>query len=123
MENKTLENKYELDVDYNSIIKSEIKRQFDVDVSAQSSFEIRNKYVETLKKYDIEEIDISEESIRSLLYFEGNDTAIKNYLDEHFKTDEGEQSSSNGNSKIIGTLVDASLSKNGKSIQDRKSVV
>lgn len=117
MENKTLENKYELDVDYNSIIKSEIKRQFDVDVSAQSSFEIKNKYVETLKKYDIEEIDISEESIRSLLYFEGNDTAIKNYLDEHFKTDEGEQSSSNGNSKIIGTLVDASLSKNGKSIQ------
>ena len=103
MENKTLENKYELDVDYNSIIKSEIKRQFDVDVSAQSSFEIKNKYVETLKKYDIEEIDISEESIRSLLYFEGNDTAIKNYLDEHFKTDEGEQSSSNGNSKIIGT--------------------
>ena len=51
------------------------------------------------------------------MYFEGNDTAIKNYLDEHFKTDEGEQSSSNGNSKIIGTLVDASLSKNGKSIQ------
>lgn len=117
MENKTLENKYELDVDYNSIIRGEIKQQFDIDVSVQSSFEITNKYEETLKKYNIEETDISEERIRSLLYFEGNATAIKNYLDEYFKTDDEEKNSSNGNSKVIGTLVDASLSKNGKSIQ------
>lgn len=117
MENKTLENKYELEVDYNSIIRREIEQQFDVDVSVQFSFEIKNKYEETLKKYYIEETDIKDERVRSLLYFEGNDTTIENYLDVYFKTDEEEKSSNNGSSKVIGTLVNASLSKNRKSIQ------
>ncbi len=117
LDNKILESKYQLDVDYNSIIKNEIQQQFGIDLTTQSSFEIKNKYEGTLKEYNIEETDISEESIRSFLYFEGNLEKIENYLKEQFSTDKEEKSSSNGNSKAIGKLVDASLSKNGKNIQ------
>ncbi len=110
--------KFDLKVDYLSIIKEQTKKHFEIDLdSIISDFsEIQNLYEDLIKKYNVEEVDIADEKIRSLLFFEGNIEEIERYLIEQFGTVE-EDSSDNGNSKAIGALVDASLSRNGKTIQ------
>lgn len=117
LEQKILKAKYLLTVDYNSIIKEEIQKKFQIDLNEQSSdVEIKNNYEEILKRYQIEETDLAE-NIRSLLYFENNSEQIEDHLKEQFGSDEEEMNSCNSDLKITGTLTDASLSKNGRILQ------
>lgn len=117
LESVIFQHKFYIEVDYLSIIKENIKEQFSIDIDNPIlyNFEARNQYKDLLTEYNIEETDITNESIRSLLFFEGNTQKIENHLIECFSPKETE--SNNIEVKIKGTLVDASLSKNGKTIQ------
>lgn len=111
--------KFDLEVDYLEIIKQQIKNHFKIDLDSliKDDLSIQNLYNELLEKYNIEEVDISDETNRSLLFFKGNDETINKYLIEQFGEKQEETSSENKNTKIIGNLIEASLSKNCKPIQ------
>jgi len=117
LDSEILNHEFDLKVDYLSIIKEQIQKHFDIDLDSQISYdtEIQNLYENLLKKFSVEEVDITNETIRSLLFFEGNTKEIERYLIEQFA--EEESSSNNVASKVIGALVDASLCKNGKTLQ------
>jgi hypothetical protein len=109
---------YDLKVDYLLIIKSHIYNHFkiDIDIPFFDITEVQNKYENILEKYNIEEVDIADDKIRSLFFFEGNTEQIEKYLVKQFGTEE-KSSSENDDSKLIGELVNISLSKNDKILQ------
>ncbi|MGV8829328.1 MAG: sacsin N-terminal ATP-binding-like domain-containing protein [Breznakibacter sp.] len=111
--------KFELKVDYFSIIKSQIQKHFKIDIASSNSenIDIQNLYKDVLQKYSLEEVDIADESIRSLLYFEGNSEKIESHILQQFGNEEEDGNTNKAESKVIGALVDASLSKNGKTLQ------
>jgi len=119
LDSEILSHKFNLKVDYLSIIRGQTQKHFEIEMDSLFSddTEIQNLYEDLLKKYSVEEVDIAVETIRSLLFFEGNTDEIERYLIEQFGADEEEGSSNTGDSKAIGALVDASLSKNGKALQ------
>ncbi|MES2514713.1 MAG: DUF3883 domain-containing protein, partial [Bacteroidota bacterium] len=117
LENEILNHQYELVVEYTEILKKRIKNDFNIDMEVvlTHEIEIRNLYEKLLSKYSIEEVDMSDLMIRSLLFFEGNTGLIDKYLIEQFTSGEITDSD-NGDEILIGYLVDASLSKNEKSL-------
>jgi hypothetical protein len=119
IDSEILSHKFDLEVDYLAIIKQQTKKHFqiDLDSSYKDDVKIQNLYDKLIEKYNIEEVDISDETIRSLLFFEGNTESIEKYLIEQFGANEENESSKNEDDKIIGDLIEASLSKNGKTIQ------
>ncbi len=110
--------KFELTVDYFSVIKEQTINIFKIDLESiiSDETEIHNLYEALLYKYNIEEVDIEDETIRSLLFFEGNSNGIEKYLIEHFPKEKLEESSNDNDTKVIGDLVDASLCKNEKTL-------
>lgn len=117
LESMILYHKFDLETDYLSIIKDGIKEHFKVDIDnpVSDNVEIKNRYKHLLIKYNIEEVDIKKESIRSLLFFEGNAQNIEEYLMELCSTEEDVLN--NTEEIITGTLVDVSLSKNARTVQ------
>jgi uncharacterized protein DUF3883 len=108
--------KYEIDVDYNYNLRKCVKDKFKVDLNLTDigNIEIRNRYDDLLIKYNIEDTDIENESIRSLLYFNENDNQIEQYLRE-FHADESEKKPTVDNDdNIVGTIINAALKKSGK---------
>lgn len=120
LENTINSYKYNLTVDYEPKVVKEIFNLFNVDLnlSINDNSEILNQYETLLGQYKIEEVDISDEEIRSLLYFDGNAEAIEQYLKAEFGEEEQrENDTNNDSSKLVGSLIDAKLSKNSKIIQ------
>lgn len=110
--------KLELNIDYAEIVKHQINQNFKVDIGNTLSpdISIENLYNELLTQYSVEEADIAEEELRSLLYFDGNKEVIESFLKNHFastvETDENDKDVTN----VIGSLVTASLTKHSKAI-------
>ncbi|WP_148257268.1 protein NO VEIN domain-containing protein [Treponema primitia] len=119
IEKEINECKFDLAIDYRTIIKEKINDCFAIDIDAplQVHINIKNMYENLLKKYSIEEGDIIDKSISSLLYFEGNGKVIDDYFSKNFVHDDGEGNQNNKDLNSIGSLVDATVSKNRKSIQ------
>jgi hypothetical protein len=119
IESEIISTKYELNVEYHAKLKNLINVHFNINIDdalPQNNI-INNLYSDLLNNYSIEEVDISDESIRSLLYFEGNNEPIETYLKEHFDSNkEGDFNGNSEESKVIGTVIDASLTKNTKVI-------
>lgn len=115
LESEILNFKYSLDVDYLNIIIAKTLELYKINLDNPiiANAEVQNLYEEVLDKYGVEEVDIAEEAIRSLMFFEGNDEIIEKYLDEQFGNVEV-GGSNNENTKVIGNIVDALLCKNGK---------
>jgi hypothetical protein len=108
--------KFELTVDYSSIIREQVQTHFKIDLNSKPSngVEIKNLYKALLSKYSKEDVDVSDETIRSLLFFKGNKQKIEEYLADQITTDSEDGSLNEESEKIIGDLLDASLSKNEK---------
>lgn len=117
IESKIESLKYELMVDYPTKICEWIKKHFDVDLNNNVIEEIlfENKYKDLLFKNGIEESDIAEEQIRSLLYFENNTEKIEAYIKEYCLKEQAEDSKSqNGDDNQTGSIIDALLVKSAK---------
>lgn len=117
VESKIESLKYELTIDYTAQVCEWVKEYFDVDFNdfSHENIPLENKYKELLVKYTIDEADIVEESIRSLLYFENNDDRIESYLKEYCSKEQDKDSNSQkGNENQTGTIINASLVKSRK---------
>ncbi|MEI6883805.1 MAG: DUF3883 domain-containing protein [Bacteroidota bacterium] len=111
--------KYDLFSDYLNRLKNLITLHFKINLDDEfiQSISIINLYGKLLNKYSVEETDISDESMRSLLYFEDNDEIIETYLKEHFNSHvQGDSGKIDNGPTILGSIVDASLIKNSKLI-------
>lgn len=109
--------KFDLEVDYNLKTKELIKKHFNIELNSSISKDIfiKNFYEDLLIKYNIEEVDISDESVRSLLFFNGNLEVIETNLIKLFGSNSEEKKDSDSEDlNIIGSLIDASLSKKTK---------
>jgi hypothetical protein len=111
-----MDDRFKLIVDYHIKLKEAILSHFNVNVATNllENVKIVNLYENQLSKYKIEEGDLNEE-IRSLLYFEGNEQAIQDYLKLHFSSDDNENNKQETNN-AVGSLVNASLTKNTKAV-------
>lgn len=105
---------FELNVDYDNLITSWINKMYEINVNTpvEGNTEINNLYQAILDEYSIEEVDISNVEIRSLLYFENNREIIEDYLRETFpKKDESEEDDdSSALNPLTGNLINATLS-------------
>ncbi len=74
--------KCELRPDYELFFKKNIKEYYGVALQDQhaKSNERVNLYQDVLDEFDVEERDITDKEVRSVLYFEGNADLIRNYL-------------------------------------------
>jgi len=108
---------YVLKLDYSIEIRKIIKEEFEINLDENINYEnmkIGNLYVVLLDKYNIEETDITDESIRSLLFFDGNKETIEEYLKSNFSIDsENMLAKSGDNSSETGFIIGALLTKNG----------
>jgi len=117
IESKIESLKYELIVDYPTKICEWVKNHFDVDLNNKVIEDIlfENKYKDLLLKNGIDESDIAEEQIRSLLYFENNTEKIEAYIKEYCSKEQAEDSNSQkGDENQTGTIIDASLVNSAK---------
>ena len=105
--------KFEIDVNYSNYSKDWIIKHFDIDITTpiQDEENIVNLHEILLKKYGIEENDISEDNIRSLLYFQNTETAIEEYLKENYPENKNEEENKAQVLTTIAQLVDAALTK------------
>ena len=111
--------KYDLEVDYSAKLKDLIKQHFDINIAdtLPQNTTIENLYIGLLNNYSAEEVDIADEKIRSLLFFEGNKEIIEQYLKEHFSSiGESDSNDDTDEPNVIGSIVDASLTKNSNAI-------
>jgi hypothetical protein len=120
LESTISSNKFNLNVDYQAIVTKETLAHFKFDLNKiiDDDTVIVNQYEKLLQQYEIEEVDIADEEIRSMLYFEGNAETIEQYLKKEFReVEQRENDTNNDSSKLIGSLFDAKLSKNSKIFQ------
>lgn len=116
--------KFKLTVPYNNYISKWINEKFEIDINSSGSEKntIENGYDELLQKYSIEVNDIEDESIRSLLYFDGNRDQIEQYLKQYYQQEQNEEANNeNSGNTEIGKIFDASLNKLSKLIMVRSS--
>ncbi len=114
--------KYELIVDYPTTVCDLVKKHFEVDLNVEvvEDIQIENKYTDLLINNNIEESDISDEQIRSLLYFDNNTAKIEAYIKEYCAKEKAEDSKSQkGNDNQMGAIIDASLVKSAKPFSDK----
>lgn len=111
--------KYYLDVDYQGKLKEWIKEHYQIEIDDQvlDAVNIENKYSELLRSYSVEEIDIADDSFRSLLFFEGNTEVIEGHLKlKYSKDEESELTDVSETSVPIGEIIESSLTNNGREI-------
>jgi len=119
VENEIQSLKYSVNVDYENLISTWVVKYFSVNLSESLSKppDIKNLYEELLHQYNVTENDISDEKIRSLLYFMGNNELIDEYLKKHHSTNaDNDDGGTVKPPTIKGVIVDVSLSKNEKII-------
>lgn len=106
--------RYEFNVSYCSLLRSLVLQhyQIDLDKITDEQADIRIHYETLLATYAINETDIEDEAMRSLLFFPGNDDALTAYLNAHFdqrKVDAEEEG--DNHPPRIGTIVKSTLTK------------
>lgn len=109
---KLYESRFLLEVDYLEILKNVVKRNFDFELKKDETniIVIQPEYVKLLKENNLSEVDIEDVEIRSLLYFEGNETVLKECL----KIDEQDNSTKPENKpkeKLTGKLIFSNTEK------------
>lgn len=109
--------KYILIVDYTAEICKWVNKYFDVDLNNNVIEEIlfENKYKDLLFENGIEESDIADEQIRSLLYFENNTEKIEAIIKKNcIKEQADDYNSQELDENQTGTIIDASLVNSAK---------
>lgn len=117
IDDQIVQNKFEFEVNYLEIINCQIKRLFNkisLYQNLNENINIENLYIDLLNTHNIEENDLIDEEIRSLLYFKGNDQIIKKYIIENLQYEDESDVREKNNPKITGNLIPASLNKSGK---------
>ncbi len=108
--------KYEIDCNYSELIIKWIDEKYNIDLN--DTFDdvvIKNNYVTILKKYSALENDITDLNIKSLLFFEGNNTLVENYLKSNTLINLEDTDEEKDNVEV-GEIVFVSLKKNLKSV-------
>lgn len=116
-EENIISKKFELDVEYSEILKDSIYKLFSININGEFDENnlIDNLYTGLLNKYSVEYADVTDEAIRSLLFFENNSNRIELYLKSHFGLkEENDLNMTSKDANLIGTIVDASLSKTSR---------
>jgi hypothetical protein len=83
IENVLLDNRFELELNYLDVLKDSVNKEFGIEIDKDVevyTIKILPEYKVLLKENKINEVDIEEAEIRSLLYFKGNDDEILGYL-------------------------------------------
>ena len=83
IENVLLDNRFELELNYLDVLKEAVNKEFGIEIDKDVevyTIKILPEYKVLLKENKINEVDIEEAEIRSLLYFKGNDEEILGYL-------------------------------------------
>ena len=83
IENVLLDNRFELELNYLDVLKEAVNKEFGIEIDKDVevyTIKILPEYKVLLKENKINEVDIEEAEIRSLLYFKGNDNEILGYL-------------------------------------------
>jgi len=109
--------KFSFDLSYNDELFFLVLKETGIDLRLSTAeVAIKNHYLKLLLKYIIEENDISEDKIRSLLYFQGNDVELEDYLKlNHPLVDDPESKTGNAESENQrGNLINAKIEKGGK---------
>lgn len=112
IQDKLYENRFLLEVDYFEILKNVVKRDFGFELKKDDSniIFIQPEYIKLLKENKLSEVDIEDVEIRSLLYFEGNEVELKEWL----KIDEQDNSTKpvdTPKEKLTGKLMFSSTEK------------
>jgi hypothetical protein len=103
--------KFELKVDYLNILKDEVKGELDIEIDTRKKLQItiKQQYLKILKENNLEEVDLENAELRSLLYFNGNEGTIKEIAVLKNKTDEDSEESTT--EKLTGQLIYSSTKK------------
>lgn len=122
--NKVENLKFSFNITYDDILSSIVLKGTGIDLKLPSGeVTIENQYVKLLNRYNTQENDISEEKIRSLLYFTGNDVEIEEYLStNHPLLNEGDNQEGNGHvGNQKGKLIEAKIEKGSKVFNGKSS--
>ncbi|MCX2582709.1 sacsin N-terminal ATP-binding-like domain-containing protein [Pedobacter sp. MR22-3] len=116
------ETKYLLDVPYLDILSAMISAETGIDLQAHfTETEIAMLYPRLLALHHIEENDISNEHIRSLLYFSGNEIEVQSYLSAYHPVlspdDKSDDRTTPASQK--GKLIETKIGKGGKIFSGR----
>ena len=109
--------KYDLIVDYSSKLKNQIKIHFNIDIddSFKQNINHENLYVKLLESFGLEEVDIVDEKVRSLMFFDGNKESIEEYLKTNFSSDKENESNYHSDlTTAVGSIIFATLTQNEK---------
>ena len=74
IENVLLDNRFELELNYLDVLKEAVNKEFGIEIDKDVevyTIKILPEYKVLLKENKINEVDIEEAEIRSLLYFKG----------------------------------------------------
>jgi len=123
---------YLLELDYKSILIDWVYKTFNIELNDSNSisFNARNKYLQLLRKYNCDENDITDDNIKSLLFFEGNENDIINYLDIECQIEDANifnetdieiEDQYNEDDEIDAELIDADLCSDNASVLYRSN--
>ncbi|GGK41362.1 MULTISPECIES: ATP-binding protein [Flavobacteriaceae] len=113
IENLLFEHRFELEVNYLQFLKAEVKRIFDIELLEEQTTIIllQPENQEILNENKIEEAEIEDPQIRSLLYFKGNVAKLKLALEVENQESTDIELDDNPTEKITGEIIYSSSSK------------
>jgi hypothetical protein len=106
--------KYQIEVPYAPLLQELVEQHYRINLGELPVAEpdIHLHYEILLAAYGIDETDIDDEAIRSLLFFTGNTEELTAYLNEHFEQKEEEQETGqNDEPSRTGNIVEGALTK------------
>lgn len=111
---KTLfDNRFKLSLDYTQILKDEVSTLFDFELKEEQTNTIallpENKQI--LNEHKIEEVDIEDAEIRSLLYFKNNEEDLKKALEVEKQETSDTELNPNTTEKLTGEIIYSSSEK------------
>ena len=105
--NKLNEYRFEIDVNYKQILKEKVKEEFKFELNedVKHKIKLQPENQKILIKNNIEEVDIEDASIRSLLYFKGNEDELKIALEDDEEVIPEVKNTSETDEKTIGKII------------------
>lgn len=113
IENTLLKSKFVLVLNYLEVLKLAVSKKMGIEVNEGvevSVIKIRPEYNVLLKENKINEVDIEEAEIRSLLYFKGNDDEILAYLVTNQESNDNDDSDE-AEEDVTGEIIYSSSKK------------
>ncbi len=106
------ENKHNFSLELSDILYQFVERNFGLKMKKGEvlSMEVIESYWEVMKDYGVDPDSIEDENVRSLLYFKGNEDAIKTYL-ERLSIDKTEDLKPAGKDKKVGKILAGKVQK------------